>query len=101
MVLHPKPTMDMSKMDMMDKPDEHVIVFSDWSDEDPLHIIANLKKDGDYYALKKGSVQSWAGVLANGREAIKNRQKVHGHAWGQWTFLMSVMMRFWPMVNNR
>ena len=73
MVLHPKPTMDTSKMDMMDEPDEHVIVFSDWSDEDPLHILANLKKDGDYYALKKGSVQSWAGVLANGREAIKNR----------------------------
>lgn len=61
------------KMDMMPKPDEHVVVFSDWSDEDPKRILANLKKDGDYYALKKNSVQSWAGVLANGREAIKNR----------------------------
>jgi len=81
MVLHPKPNTGMSKMGMkmdmskqhVDKPDEHVVVFSDWSNEDPLHILANLKKDGDYYALKKGSVQSWAGVLANGSEAIKNR----------------------------
>jgi len=81
MVLHPKPNTGMSKMGMKmdmpkqheDKPGEHVVVFSDWSDEDPLHILANLKKDGDYYALKKGSVQSWAGVLANGNEAIKNR----------------------------
>ncbi len=70
MVLHPKPAMAKHETE---KPDEHVVVFSDWSDEDPKHILANLKKDGDYYALKKGSVQSWAGVLANGRAAIKNR----------------------------
>lgn len=71
MVLHPKPKMGMQMN--MPKPEEHVVVFSDWSDEDPKHILANLKKDGDYYALKKGSVQSWAGVIANGEQAIKNR----------------------------
>ncbi|PHR57427.1 MAG: copper oxidase [Robiginitomaculum sp.] len=78
MVLHPKKKMKpkMSHMNMGDKtmlPKEHVIVFSDWSDEDPKQIMKNLKKDGDYYALKKGSVQSWAGVFANGGEAVKNR----------------------------
>jgi len=82
MVLHPKPKIDI-KMNMSeehnDKNDEHVVVFSDWSDENPKRILANLKKNGDYYALKKGSVQSWAGVLANGREAIKNRLE------GSWT----------------
>lgn len=55
------------------KPQERVLVFSDWSNEDPKHILKNLKKDGDYYALKKGSVQSWLGVLENGSEAINNR----------------------------
>ncbi len=72
MVLHPKTrTMHMNMGHGMQK--EHVVVFSDWSDEDPKQIMRNLKKDGDYYALKKGSVQSWAGVLANGNQAINNR----------------------------
>lgn len=52
---------------------DHVIVISDWSDEHPNKIMANLKKDGDYYALKKGSVQSWSKVLKN--NAVKSRIK--------------------------
>jgi CopA family copper-resistance protein len=28
---------------------EHVIVLSDWTDEDPMTIVANLKAQGDYY----------------------------------------------------
>ena len=57
---------------------DYVVVLSDWSDEHPHAILRNLKKDGDYYARKKNSVQSWDQVLARGWGAVKNR--VHG-AW--------------------
>lgn len=52
---------------------DHVVILSDWTNEHPNRVMANLKKDGDYYALKKGTVQSWFEVLKNGRPAIKNR----------------------------
>lgn len=52
---------------------EHVLVFSDWIDEHPDAVMRNLKRDGDYYALKKGSVQSWAGAIRRGGEAITER----------------------------
>ena len=43
-----------------------VVVLSDWSDEYPEDIIANLRKDGDYYQFKKKSVRSWFGALSAG-----------------------------------
>ena len=55
---------------------DYVLVLSDWTNENPNKVIANLKKDGDYYALKKGSVQSWDKVFQYGHQAIKNR--LHG-----------------------
>lgn len=66
-VFHPK----AGERHLADK--DHVIVLSDWTNENPDQVLANIKKDGDWYALKKGSVQSWDHVLANGLEAIKNR----------------------------
>ena len=36
-------------------------MLQDWTDEDPHQVLANLKKDGDYYALRKDSVISIAG----------------------------------------
>ncbi len=53
--------------------EEYVLVLSDWTDENPDQVLANLKKDSNYYALKKDSVQSWLKVLENGAEAIKIR----------------------------
>lgn len=52
---------------------ELVLVLSDWTDEHPHAVLRNLKREADYYALKKDTVQSWRGVLQNGRQAIKNR----------------------------
>ncbi len=52
---------------------EEVVVFSDWTNEAPGAVLANLKKDDDYYAFKKDSVQSWDRVIANGSQAISNR----------------------------
>ena len=53
--------------------EEHVLVLSDWTTEDPEQVLANIKKDPDYYALKKNSVQSWLEVLKNGSEALNIR----------------------------
>ena len=58
---------------------DYVVVLSDWTDENPNQVLANLKKDGDWYALKKNSVQSWNRVIAHGSLAIKNR------LYGAWT----------------
>ena len=52
---------------------DYVVVLSDWTDEHPRAVLRNLKKDGDYYARKKNSVQSWDQVLTHGRDAVKNR----------------------------
>jgi len=49
---------------------EAVLVLQDWTHEDPKQVLANLKKDGDYYSLKKDSVISIAGYLK--RRALKN-----------------------------
>lgn len=57
---------------------DYTVVLSDWTDEAPARVLRNLKKDGDYYARKKDTVQSWAGVLARGWPAVRNR--LHG-AW--------------------
>ena len=59
---------------------DHTLVLSDWTDESPSDVMRNLKRDSDYYALKKGSVQSWDRVIANGMPAIKNRLK---NSWGR------------------
>ena len=52
---------------------ELVLVVSDWTDEHPRAVLRNLKREDDYYSLKKDTVQSWQGVLENGRLAINNR----------------------------
>ncbi|WP_320047957.1 multicopper oxidase domain-containing protein [uncultured Ilyobacter sp.] len=73
-VIHPK-----EKKESMT---EYVVVLSDWTDESPEQVLINLKKDGDYYALKKGRVQSWEQVIKN--RAVKER-------------LMGSLMRMGPM----
>jgi CopA family copper-resistance protein len=55
-IVHPKkPTIQADK--------NAVVVLSDWSDEDANQILANLRKDGDYYLYKKGTTRSWAGAI--------------------------------------
>ena len=53
--------------------EDQVLVFSDWTDENPHRVLRNLKRDDDYYALKKDKVQSWDQVLSQGMQAVKNR----------------------------
>lgn len=58
-IIHPKKkTLDYDK--------EAVVVVSDWSDEDADQILKNLRKDGDYYLYKKGTMRSWIGAIQAG-----------------------------------
>ena len=42
---------------------EHVIVLSDWTDEDPMTVVANLKMQGDYYNYGQRTVGELAQEL--------------------------------------
>ena len=46
---------------------EAILVISDWSDENADQIMANLRKDGDYYLYKKNSVRSIWGAIQSGQ----------------------------------
>lgn len=76
LVFHP------NKKEAMISDRDQVIVFSDWTNEHPKQVLANIKKDGDYYALKKDSVQSWLKILQHGWPAIKSRLQGVWHRMG-------------------
>jgi hypothetical protein len=45
---------------------DHVVILSDWTDEDPHEVSRTLKRGSDWYALKKGSAQSILGAARLG-----------------------------------
>ncbi|MBU6374366.1 MAG: multicopper oxidase domain-containing protein [Bdellovibrionales bacterium] len=59
-IIHPK-----KKTINYDK--DIVVVLSDWSDEGGDKILHNLRKDGDYYLYKKGTMRSWLGAIQAGK----------------------------------
>lgn len=58
-MIHPK-----KQTHKVDK--EFVVVLSDWTNEDPEEVMRTLKRGSEYYAIKKGSVQSLSGAIKNG-----------------------------------
>ncbi|MCJ7595056.1 MAG: multicopper oxidase domain-containing protein, partial [Desulfobacterales bacterium] len=49
------------------RPDrDHVVLFSDWTDEDPHEVNRTLKRGSEWYALEKGSGQSILGAARLG-----------------------------------
>ncbi|MBN8577897.1 MAG: multicopper oxidase domain-containing protein [Cytophagales bacterium] len=66
-VIHPRGWIESASMK------EHIIMLSDWTDENPHEVMRNLKRGIDYYAIKKNSVQSWGEALAKGY--LKDRAK--------------------------
>ena len=66
-VIHPRGWNESTNMN------EHVIMLSDWTDENPHEVMRNLKRGLDYYAIKKNSVQSWGEAFAKGY--LKDRAK--------------------------
>lgn len=59
-VIHPKK--EIIKVDK-----DVVVVLSDWSDENADQILRNLKKDGDFYLYKKGTIRSYFDAAKNGK----------------------------------
>ena len=47
----------------LEGPREYVLVFSDWTDENPDEVLRTLKRGSEYYSLKKGAMQSLAGAI--------------------------------------
>lgn len=58
-IIHPKENKARYDKDL-------VLVLSDWIDENPIQVLANLRKDGDYYTFKKGTMRSWLGAFKEG-----------------------------------
>ncbi|MBY0517969.1 MAG: multicopper oxidase domain-containing protein [Bacteriovoracaceae bacterium] len=54
-VIHPKEKKIKYEKDL-------VVVLSDWTDENPSQVLKNLRKDGEYYLFKKGTMRSWWGA---------------------------------------
>jgi FtsP/CotA-like multicopper oxidase with cupredoxin domain len=45
---------------------EHVLVLSDWTNEDPQEVMRTLMRGSEYYAIRKGNFQSIAGAIRAG-----------------------------------
>lgn len=43
-----------------------VLVFSDWTDEDPMHVLKNLKRKNEWYSIKRNTVTPLAKVIGRG-----------------------------------
>jgi CopA family copper-resistance protein len=46
---------------------DHVVVFSDWTDEPPESVLRTLKRGSDWYGIERGSSQSIFGAARIGR----------------------------------
>jgi len=55
---------------------EHVILLSDWTDEDPMTVVANLKMQGDYYNFHQRTLGTFADDV---------RRKGLSATWRNWT----------------
>lgn len=63
--------------DALEADHEIPVVLSDFTHESPEQVLRNLKRSDDYYALCKGTVQSWDKVIENGAGAVQNRLKAN------------------------
>ena len=52
---------------------EYVVMLSDWTDENPHQVLRYLKRAGEWYAIKKGALQSYGEAIAAG--ALKDKLK--------------------------
>lgn len=54
---------------------EYVILLSDWTDEKPENVLRYLKRGGEWYAIKKGAMQSYGEAIAAGYFKDKIKQE--------------------------
>src|SRR6478735_4562482 len=50
---------------------EHVVLLSDWSDENPTQIERSLHYATDWYAIKKRATQNYGQALLDGELGVK------------------------------
>ena len=62
--------------DFIEKIPEKTVLLSDLSEESGKTIHRNLKRDGEYYDLAKGTVQSWTKALTTGSLLVKWRNSL-------------------------
>ena len=51
----------------IDVREDHVVLLSDWSDEDPHEILRTLRRGSEWYEIEKGSAQSIVGAVRVGK----------------------------------
>ncbi|OGX91667.1 multicopper oxidase family protein [Hymenobacter coccineus] len=54
---------------------DQVVLLSDWTKENPWEVLRSLKRETDWYAIQRGSVQSYGLALATGNLGTKLRQE--------------------------
>ncbi len=54
---------------------EYVLLLSDWTDENPHQVMRYLKRGGEWYAIKKGALQSYGEAIAAGSFKDKLKQE--------------------------
>jgi CopA family copper-resistance protein len=54
---------------------EYVMVLSDWTDQNPHNVLRYLKRGGEWYAIKKGALQSYGEAIAAGYLKDKVKQE--------------------------
>ena len=54
---------------------EYVLLLSDWTDENPHQVLRYLKRGGEWYAIKKGALQSYGEAIAAGYLKDKLKQE--------------------------
>lgn len=54
---------------------EEVVVLSDWTNERPKEVLRSLKRETDWYAIQKNSVQSWGEATLKGYFVDKLKQE--------------------------
>ncbi len=54
---------------------EYVLILSDWTNENPHQVLRYLKRDGEWYAMKKGALQSYGEAITAGYFKDKLKQE--------------------------
>ncbi|MEK7719786.1 MAG: multicopper oxidase domain-containing protein [Bacteroidota bacterium] len=54
---------------------EYVLLLSDWTDQNPNEVLRYLKRAGEWYAIKKGALQSYGEAIAAGYLKDKLKQE--------------------------
>ena len=73
---------------------DYVVVLSDWTNENPNQVLANLKKMVITTPLRKAAFSHGIKSLAMAHKPLKTVFKDHGLAWGRWIYQMLGMMLF-------